>query len=244
MGHTCHKEVRELEDSTMVTMSRFAQKLPAYCARWFVLLLPTLLLTIALVRAGQPVNWMLAMGTGFQLVVCLLSFFSNRSWQQPLGPSVITLYLIGLAWLWIGSVTNDWFTHLARAVLLIVPLVVFGLHTLSESGAARMRRANLLAERLAGRKDWPEDLAACRLLPEVRALRAALGYDAPLLWRCSATNGWKFASPPWPPWSFARTGVRARPSWFCKRPRVPMSPPCVRPPSPPSVVSKIAICSK
>ncbi len=161
----------------MVTMSRFAQKLPAYCARWFVLLLPTLLLTIALVRAGQPVNWMLAMGTGFQLVVCLLSFFSNRSWQQPLGPSVITLYLIGLAWLWIGSVTNDWFTHLARAVLLIVPLVVFGLHTLSESGATRMRRANLLAERLARRKDWPEDLAACRLLPEVRALRAALGYD-------------------------------------------------------------------
>ena len=128
--------------------------------------MPTLLLTIALVRQGQPINWMLVMGTGFQLTVCLLSFFSNRSWQQPLGPSVITLYLIALAWLWIGTDDGDWFTHLARAILLIVPLVVFGMHTLAESGAPRMRRANLLAERLARRQDWPVDLAACRPCPK------------------------------------------------------------------------------
>ena len=162
----------------MVTMSHFSARVPAYCARWFVLLLPTLLLTTAVVREAWPINWMLVMGTGFQLAVCLLSFFSNRSWQQPLGPSVITLYLIALAWLWIGSENKDWYTHLTRAILLIVPLLVFGMHTLAESGAPRMRRANLLAERLARRKDWPEDLAACRTLPEVKALRAALGYDA------------------------------------------------------------------
>src|SRR5262249_13693373 len=32
--------------------------------------------------------------------------------------------------------------------------------------------------RLALRKDWPQDLAACRTLPEVKAFRAALAVDA------------------------------------------------------------------
>jgi HEAT repeat protein len=36
----------------------------------------------------------------------------------------------------------------------------------------------VLADRLAYRKEWPADLAACRTLPEVKALRAALGIDA------------------------------------------------------------------
>ena len=54
----------------------------------------------------------------------------------------------------------------------MVPLTVFGYQTLNESGAPALRRANLLAQRLAGRKEWPADLAACRSLPEVKALRA------------------------------------------------------------------------
>jgi hypothetical protein len=35
-----------------------------------------------------------------------------------------------------------------------------------------------LAQRLAQRKEWPEDLSACRNLPEVKALREALHADA------------------------------------------------------------------
>jgi hypothetical protein len=145
------------------------------------LLLPTGLLLIASLRhAGLGTeNLMLWIGTGFQGTVCFLSFCSRRSWSQPLGPSVVTLYLIALAWLWLGAQqSQDWYTALAKAILLIVPLVVFGFQTLNESGAPALRRANMLAQRLAARHEWPTDLAACRTLPEVKALRAALAFDA------------------------------------------------------------------
>jgi hypothetical protein len=86
--------------------------------------------------------------------------------------------LIALAWLWWGSNTEDWYTNMAKAVLLVVPLLVFGYQTLIDSGAPAIRRARLLADRLAARKEWPADLATCRNLAEVKALRAALGVDA------------------------------------------------------------------
>lgn len=150
----------------------------AIVARLAILLLPTVLLLGAASRHGESVNWMLWMGSAFQFTVCSLSFFSTRSWRQPLGPSVITLYLIALAWLWFGNQRQDWYAHLTHAILLIVPLVVFGFNALCESGAPQVRRANILAQRLAQRQEWPSDLAACRTLPEVKAFRAALGFDA------------------------------------------------------------------
>ena len=154
-------------------------RLPIHMARWGILLLPAaLLLGIALRDEGTQTNWMLWLGAAFQLCICFLSFLSSNSWRQPLGPSVITLYVIGLGWLWFGIKQEDWFTHLSRAILLIVPLIVFGMQSLAESGAARLRWANILAHRLARRKDWPNDLAACRTLPEVKAFRAAVGFDA------------------------------------------------------------------
>jgi HEAT repeat protein len=119
------------------------------------------------------------MGTAFQLLVCILSFLSRFGRQQPIAPSVITLYLIALGWLWCGAgSTEDWYVHFARAVLLVVPMIVFAMQTLTESGAPAVRRARLLAQRLASRQEWPADLAACRTLPEVKALREALHIDA------------------------------------------------------------------
>lgn len=149
----------------------------AVVCRLFIMLVPTALLLFASLRYPGMNNLMLWMGAAFQALVCLLSFFSRRTWDQ-IGPSIVTLYLIALAWLWFGDRLEDWFTHFARAILLIIPLFVFGYQTLYESGAPALRRANILAERLANRKDWPTDLAACRALPEVKALRAALVFDA------------------------------------------------------------------
>jgi len=149
--------------------------------RLVFLLLPTGLLLMASLRHGggwTPENLMLWGGTGFQATVCMLTFCSRRSWSQPLGPSVVTLYLIALTWLWLGSQTEDWFTSLSKAILLVVPLAVFGFQTLNESGAPALRRAYMLAQGLANRQEWPSDLAACRTLPEVKALRAALAFDA------------------------------------------------------------------
>src|SRR5205823_5596951 len=101
------------------------------------------------------------------------------SWHNPVGPSVIVLYVIALGWLWLGSPGfSDWFPHLCQAVLLGVPLLIFAWQTLAESGAPALRRARLLAERLASRQEWPDDLTLCRSLPEVKALRDALHVDA------------------------------------------------------------------
>src|SRR5262245_34646564 len=144
-----------------------------------VLLLPAALLTAVSLRATREAAVMLWLGTGFQVLCCVLSFLSRQGWRQPLGPSVITLYVIALGWLWLGTGNlDDWFPHFAQAVLLVVPLIVFAQQILTDSGVAALRRARLLADRLAGRRDWPNDLAACRTLPEVKAFREALHVEA------------------------------------------------------------------
>jgi hypothetical protein len=143
-----------------------------------ILLLPAgLLLGASLRTAGTPA-FMLLLGTAFQALVCMLSFLSRRSWQLPVAPSVITLYLIAFCWLWWGQPGHDWYANLTKSVLLVVPLVTFAWQSLHESGAAAVRRATVLADRLAARREWPADLNACRSLPEVKALRAALTIDA------------------------------------------------------------------
>lgn len=149
-----------------------------FLIRLGVLLLPALLLLIASLRSQGPDQIMLWIATGFQAIVCILTFASRGSWQAPVGPSVITLYLIALAWMWWGATSNDWYINFSKAVLLTVPLTAFGVQTLTDSGAPAIRRARMLADRLAARKEWPSDLSACRSLPEVKALRAALHIDA------------------------------------------------------------------
>jgi hypothetical protein len=162
--------------SSFRSLHRLCGDLPALVFRLVVLLMPTgLLAWMASRQEGN--NLLIWLGTTFQLCVCFLSFFSRGSWRQPLGPSVITLYLIALAWIWFGNIHDDWLSHLTKSVLMIVPLIVFGFQMLYDSGAPAMRRANLLAVRLRNRKEWPNDLSACRTLPEVKVLRAALTLD-------------------------------------------------------------------
>jgi hypothetical protein len=146
--------------------------------RVLLLLLPALLLAGASVRSSGAARLLLILGSLFQLLVCLLNVLNWRFWQQPLTPMVITLYLIGFCWLWWSEVGSDWYQGLAKAVLLGVPLLLFGWQTLADSGAPALRRARVLARRLAERREWPADLNACRNLPEVKALRAALTADA------------------------------------------------------------------
>ncbi|HXG12768.1 MAG TPA: HEAT repeat domain-containing protein, partial [Gemmataceae bacterium] len=148
-------------------------------ARSAVLLVPGMLLLIASLRVPGQSNLMLWLGTAFQFLCCSLSFLTPQGRRQPLGPAVITLYVIALGWLWLGHPNSgDWYFHLVRAVLVVVPLGVFAWQILSDSGATALRRAQVLARRLAARRDWPADLNACRSLPEVKALREALHVDA------------------------------------------------------------------
>jgi hypothetical protein len=146
--------------------------------RIILLLLPAGLLLGASIRTTGAGSIMLWLGTAFAGLICLLSFLNRRAWQQSAAPWIITLYLIAFCWLWWGPTTPDWYLNFSKAVLLGVPVLVLAWQTLNDSGAPAMRRARGLAHRLAVRKEWPADLNACRSLPEVKALRAALGLDA------------------------------------------------------------------
>jgi hypothetical protein len=148
-------------------------------SRATILLLPSGLLFTAGLRALPEFNLNLWLGATFQLLVWLLTFLTRHSFRQSIAPAVITLYIIALGWLWLATPNgNDWFLILAKAILLVVPLLCFSFQVLTESGATALRRARLLAERLATRRDWPPNLCACRALPEVKALREAIQFDA------------------------------------------------------------------
>jgi hypothetical protein len=147
--------------------------------RIVIVLVPACLLAMGALRATGRTQGVLTVGLAVHLAVCFFTVLRTRSWRQPIAPSVITLYLIALSWLWLsGSPLDDWYQHFAEAILLLIPLAVFAFQALTNSGAPARRRARILAERLAKRKDWPVDLTACRALPDVKALREALHQDA------------------------------------------------------------------
>jgi hypothetical protein len=146
--------------------------------RALVLLLPAgLLLGGGLWAAGRS-QLMLGAGAGVALVLGLL-LIRLRTWRPPVNLLVIGLYLAALLWLWLATAdAAAWYPHLAQALLLLVPLLLFAAQVLAGSGVESLRRARLLAHRLAERKDWPADFAACRTLPEVKALRESLHPEA------------------------------------------------------------------
>lgn len=161
-------------------MARSKKLLPtlSLVARLAVVLLPSLLLLILAARHSGQAATILWIGTAFQVGVCLLFLWEQNNRPQSMPFAVLALYVIALAWVWFGVAEEDWATHLAKALLLVVSLLVLAQQTLIESGAPAIRRARVLANRLANRKDWPAELASCRSLPEVKALRGALGLDA------------------------------------------------------------------
>src|SRR5207249_1770664 len=122
-------------------------------------------------------SFTLWLGTACQILVGIL-VLARKEWRRFSGPLVLCLYLIALAWLWVGGMSfSDWYVHFAQAVLLVISMSLFAFQVLSESGAPELRRARLLAQCLAERRDWPANLGDCRLLPEVKALREALHID-------------------------------------------------------------------
>jgi hypothetical protein len=144
-----------------------------------LLFLPFALLFIVSTRVQEGMSLVLWLGTLAQAMGCLLVLSTRQAGREPAWPAVIMLYVIALSWLMLGAAgANDWFLHLAQAALLVVPLVFFAGQCLRDSGAATMRQARQLAAQLAARKNWPADLLACRLLPEVKALRESLHFDA------------------------------------------------------------------
>lgn len=151
--------------------------------RLALLLLPAALLLGGIFRtfSAGHVESTLVVGLCFQILLCSFCLGSRSGRRQSSGSSALLLYVTGLGWLWLSehmANRDDWYIHLAQAVLLIVSLLVFAFQVLVDSGAPEWRRAQMLARRLTERNDWPADLSACRALPEVKAFREALHVDA------------------------------------------------------------------
>src|SRR5262245_60282185 len=114
-------------------------------------------------------------GAGVQFVFALLFLRAHPVWRPPVSASIIVLYLIALAWLWIQTRgTTDWTIHIGQGILLLVGVSLAALHDLTRIGAEPLRQANKWCRRLLARSHWPMQLADCRSLPEVAALRDAV----------------------------------------------------------------------
>lgn len=117
----------------------------------------------------------LYVGAGVQALYALTLLRAHPVWRPPVSATLIILYLIALAWLWLPTRgSSDWAVHLGQSVLLLMAVALAAVHDLIRTGAEPLRRANKWCGRLVTRTQWPLQLADCRALPEVVALRAAV----------------------------------------------------------------------
>lgn len=141
-----------------------------------LLLLPTGLLG-ALAARYQSAP--LVAGVGVQALFALVFFRAHPVWRPPASTSVVTLYIIALAWAYVPlRGTTDWAVYLAQGVLLLGAVLLIAAHDLNRIGAEPLRRANKWGRRIASRTDWPAQVADCRMIPEAVALRSAVREEA------------------------------------------------------------------
>ncbi|HEY1186727.1 MAG TPA: HEAT repeat domain-containing protein [Gemmata sp.] len=137
-----------------------------------LLLLPTALLAALGFRTHLLA---LYVGAGVQGLFVLTLFRSHPVWRPPVSASLIILYLIALAWLWVPTRgSHDWTVHIGQSVLLLTAVGLAAVHDLIRTGAEPLRRANKWCAKLVRRTDWPMQLTDCRGLPEVAGLRGAV----------------------------------------------------------------------
>ena len=144
----------------------------------FVLALPVMLLSLASLNSTDNLRPALLGGAAAHLVLAGVLFRMAPS--RPLSHSISCLPCVtGLIWLWLAKFgQQDPFTCMSLGLLLLTPACLFAVQTIAASGAPAMRHAQVLAEQLTRRTGWPEDLSACRHLPETRELREAIFHEA------------------------------------------------------------------
>lgn len=156
--------------------SSLASRRDLGAAGWAVglalLVFPCALLSALASRTQLLPLWV---GAGVQALFALVFFRAQPVWRPPVSASMVVLYLIGLAWLWLPTRDSaDWAVHLGQGSLLLVAVALAAFHDLTRTGAEPLRRANKWCGRLAARRHWPHQLIDCRLLPEVARLREAV----------------------------------------------------------------------
>jgi hypothetical protein len=152
--------------------------------RLIVLLIPgTLLAVSALGQSDPDLAALLTLGAVLEYVVVALLMAYHRRCSPPLDAIVLVCYLAALTWHYysvmiLPPTVAPWYLPMAQAVLIIVPLGIMAAYMLQNSGALVFHRAYQLARSLQARTRWPKDLEECRQLPEVKALRDAIQFEA------------------------------------------------------------------
>jgi hypothetical protein len=153
--------------------------LAALLIRLAILLLPASLLWLGSFSAPPDHQAVLHAGAAILGIAGALILVSRYGRNNAFGVPTILLYLLALLWLILGtSGQSDARLYVARSLLLVIQLGLFGLHCIQQSGVVQVRRARRLADRLVRLPDLPPDLPTCRTLPAVQALREALTVDA------------------------------------------------------------------
>jgi hypothetical protein len=144
-----------------------------------ILSIPAGVLALAAMRTGHSLPPVLSGGVA-TLAFLALGLLREAGAARAARHKLATpLYLAAVLILWFSAPnTHDEFIQGAMGVLLGVPLTLFVFQEILFTGRAGLRRARALVRRIAAKLDWPADLTACKLLPEVKALREALREDA------------------------------------------------------------------
>jgi hypothetical protein len=143
-----------------------------------VLILPAVLLAGAAVtrRGEQPIVLWVGAAIAALIAVVLQGVVTGRPMRSALTalPAVV-----GLVAFWLGRPgLHDPIALLTLGVLTVLATGLFAGYALQQTGATSLREAREIGRRLAARTEWPEDLDACRHVPEVKALREALRDEA------------------------------------------------------------------
>jgi hypothetical protein len=142
-----------------------------------VLLVPVVVLLAVAARSGQTpliaggvaTEAFLALGLWHQVGIARASSHKTAS----------PVYLIGVLIVWMSAKDHhDFWLQGGMFIMVGVPLTLFIGQEFLFTGNTGLRRARALVRLLAAKNNWPDDLTACKSIPEVKALREALRDDA------------------------------------------------------------------
>src|SRR5262245_7749890 len=105
------------------------------------LFLPCALLLVLGLRspAAGGVHWA---GVAVLGATGLLALGTTRIGREPVGPTLTMLHVLALGWMFMSlPLSDDWMAYLVQAALLVVPVWVFGVQCLYDSGAPALRLA-------------------------------------------------------------------------------------------------------
>lgn len=147
------------------------------CALVLVMLVPAGVLALLAVRTAEGRKPVLV-GVAVFTVMYVFGLFREKGiWRACTSQLAILHFAAALAALYYAKVEYTLDLYACAAGLVLIPLILLLLPAAQALGSIQ-RRARLFVQRLTDRTHWPEDIASCEHLPEVKVLHDLLVFDA------------------------------------------------------------------